>query len=322
MRQIVGRLPVTIIVIAMICFCLLALSPIDPVNAYLGYGKTVVSESQRTSIMAHWHLDQTLTARFVDWLIRFIQGDWGWSLTFNAPVSKIVSDRLSLSVPLITIAWVLSTLLGLALGIVAGFYKGRLIDQIIRGFSWFNTTMPGYWIAMLLLLCFALRWPLLPAGGVAPPGTLVDSVDTITALKYRVLPIIALTLTALPAVILHSREKMVTLMQSKTLLYAKAQGAGLWDIVYYHGFHHTAIPVLTFQLAALGELIGGSLLIEQVFSWPGLGQAAVHAGLYADIPLLMAIALSTAIVVCLGNVLADNINRLMAIRIAEKGCQG
>ncbi|WP_263080271.1 ABC transporter permease [Endozoicomonas sp. Mp262] len=316
-----GRLSLTVIAILVICFSLLALSPVDPVSAYLGYGKTVVSESQRLLIVEQWHLDQTLFTRFFDWLMRFVRGDWGWSLTFNAPVTSVISNRLGLSLPLIATAWGLSTLMGLLLGMAAGFYQGRVVDQVIRGFSWFNVTMPGYWIAMLLLLVFALRWPILPAGGVAPPGMLATTVGTVTAIKYRILPVAALTFTALPAVILHGREKMVALMESKTLLYARAQGAGVWDILFYHGLHHTTIPVLTFQLAALGELIGGSLLIEQVFSWPGLGQAAVQAGLYADIPLLMAIVVLAGVVVCLGNFLADGINRLMDVRVAEKGCR-
>lgn len=310
---------VTLLIVALISFCLLALSPVDPVNAYLGYGKTLVSEEQKLLIMQQWQLDQPFYRRFFTWLWGFVRGEWGWSLTFNSPVIGVMVERISLSLPLIASAWCFSTVLGLALGVAAGVRHGRMTDRVTCFLSWFHAAMPGYWVAMLLLLCFALRWPLLPAGGVVPPGSLEQTVDNLTALKYRVLPVAALTLTALPAVILHAREKVVSLMLSKTVQYARAQGAGRWDIAFYHGLPHAAIPVLTFQLAALGELLGGAVLIEQVFAWPGLGQATVQAGLYSDIPLLMAIALSTSIVVCLGNGMADWISRTLDARVVTGG---
>ena len=242
------------------------------------------------------------------------EGDWGWSLTFNMPVRAFIQERFVLSFLLLGSAWLLSTVFGMVLGIAAGLLRASCWDQWLCRLCWFKASMPGYWIAMLLLLVFSLYWPVFPAGGIAPPGTLNTEISKAVIVQHMVLPVIALTLTSLPAVILHCREKMLWLLGSDTVLYARAQGASWWDIAIYHGVTHTTLPVFTFQLASLGELFGGSVLIEQVFSWPGLGEATIQAGLYGDVPLLLAIAVCTSLFVCTGNGLANILCRRLDVR--------
>ncbi|MEM1242536.1 MAG: ABC transporter permease, partial [Cyanobacteria bacterium P01_H01_bin.26] len=139
----------------------------------------------------------------------------------------------------------------------------------------------------------------------APPGVLAGDVTIWQHLHHLLLPAITLSIIGIANIALHTRQKLIDVLHSDYILFARAQGEPLWGVIRYHGFRNLILPALTLQFASLSELFGGSVLVEQVFAYPGLGEATVQAALRSDIPLLVGIVFFSALFVYTGNTIAD-----------------
>ena len=225
---------------------------------------------------------------------------------YDLPVEAVAyAGLLCLVLGLLLFAWLLSGILGLTLGVLAGVFRGRWPDRLIRGWCLLISSTPAFWLAILLLLVFSVWLGWFPTGLSVPIGVDADSVTFLERLHHAVLPALTLSITGVSSIALHTREKMVDVMESDYVLFARARGESLRDIVLRHGLRNVALPAITLQFASVSEIIGGSVLVEQVFSYPGLGQAAVNAGLGSDLPLLLGITVITAAIVFGGNLIAD-----------------
>ncbi len=299
------RLGLLLVAVAIFTFVLLSFSPIDPVQAYIGADMMQISADQQVLIAERWGLDQPLWSRFVDWLGQLLQGNLGQSLVFNRPVGEVIVSRFQASLQMLAIAWLLSGILGLALGVLAGAMAGSWIDRLIRLYAYTLASAPTFWVALLLLIVFAVTWKVAPICCAVPPGVRSQDVTFWQHLHHLLLPAITLSIIGIANIALHTRQKLIEVLQSDYVLFALAQGENLWNIVRYHGFRNILLPAITLQFASLSELFGGSVLVEQVFAYPGLGEATVQAALRSDIPLLVGIVFFSALFVYTGNTLAD-----------------
>ena len=296
-----GRLSILLLVVCAGTFVMLSFSPVDPIRAYIGNDLLHVPPEQYARIAERWGLDQPLWKRFVHWFTRLLQGDLGYSMIFNEPVGQVIRERFMASLALLAGAWLLSGALGIGLGFVAGRYLNRWPDKLICSLSYLTASLPTFWIGLLLLTAFAVYWPVLPVCCAWEPGKTADSVGIAEKIRHLILPVCALSLVGLGQITLHTREKIATVMQSEFIAFARTQGERGWSLLRHHVLRHAIGPALCLQFASLGELIGGALLAEKVFAYPGLGQATIDAGLRSDIPLLMAIVFFTTILVFFGN---------------------
>ena len=164
---------------------------------------------------------------------------------------------------------------------------------------------PSFWLALLLLIIFGVWMKILPIGLSVPIGVEASGVTFLDRVRHAILPAVTLSITGISNITLHTREKMIDIMESDYILFAKARGEKTGSIILRHGIRNVLLPAMTLQFASVSEIIGGSVLVEQVFSYPGLGQAAVSAGLGSDIPLLMGITMISAAMVFAGNFIAD-----------------
>ncbi|WP_244465629.1 ABC transporter permease [Devosia chinhatensis] len=312
------RLALLLVTVAVVAFALAKMSPVDPVNAYLGAEIARVGPEQRAHIASKWGLDQPAQVQFSRWASNLLAGDLGYSMTYNAPVQEVLATRFKTSLPLLGLAWLLSGILGFALGVTAGARPGTWIDRIIRLYSYVLASAPTFWLAILLLIVFSvgLRWT--PVCCAGPIGVPPQDVTLLQSVHHLVLPLIALTVLGVAQIALHTRAKMVEIMQSDYALYARAQGASQMEIALRHGARNAALPALTVLFASLGELFGGSVLAEQVFAYPGLGSATVEAGIRGDVPLLLALALFLTCFVFIGNSIADLLYRVVDPRLHGK----
>ncbi|MDM7482166.1 MAG: ABC transporter permease [Halomonas sp.] len=301
--------------VAGLAFGLMMLSPIDPIDAYLGPQMAQVSPEQRALIAAQWGFDEPAAVQFGQWLRQLASGELGWSHVYQQPVGDVISLRFQRSFWLLFSAWLLSLVLGVALGIVAGSREGSLLDRLISGYAFVTASTPTFWLAILALLLFSVTLGWTPTCCAGPTGVVSRDVTFATRLHHLVLPVTTLALLSMATITLHTRARMVAFMRSDTALHAFAQGASRTDIAWRHGLRHASLPAITLAFASLGELFGGSILVEQVFAYPGLGQATVAAGLRSDVPLLLAIALFTALFVSIGNLTADALARVTDPRI-------
>lgn len=287
-------------------FLLLCASPLDPLRTNVGQAALgSMSQEQVAQLEAYWGADQPPVERYLGWLAGAVRGDLGTSLLYRQPVLTVIGQRLGSSLWLLLTAWVLSGALGLALGITAGAFRGRWPDKLIRGWCLVISSTPAFWLALLFLLLFSVWLGWLPIGLSVPIGVEEEAVTLADRLQHALLPALTLSVTGVSNIALHTREKLVDVLGSDYILLARARGEREGAIVLRHGLRNVALPALTLQFGSVGEIIGGSVLVEQVFSYPGLGQAAVTAGLGSDLPLLLGVTLVTSGLVFGGNLLAD-----------------
>ena len=314
------RMILLLFAVSIVTFALVSASPIDPLQANVGQAALgSMSETQKEKLRSYWGVDQPPVQRYINWVKDAVRGDMGVSLLYRQPVTRVIAVKLSNSLFLMGLAWVISGILGFILGLVAGIFRGKLPDKIIKGYSLLIASTPAFWLALLLLIVFSVWLKLLPIGLSVPIGVEASGVTFLDRVRHAILPAATLSITGVSNIALHTREKMIDIMESDYVLFAKARGASTWNIVKRHALRNVLLPAITLQFASISEIIGGSVLVEQVFSYPGLGQAAVTAGTGSDVPLLMGITLITAAIVFLGNYIANLLYGVVDPRIRRGG---
>lgn len=310
------RMMILLTLVSAAAFFLVTASPVDPLKTNVGQAALgSMSSQQIEKLQEYWGMGVPPLQRFAVWAGDMLKGDMGISLLYRKPVAAVIWDKLSNSLWLMTAAWLLSGLIGFTLGAVAGVYKGKAVDKVISAYALLTASTPAFWLALVLLMIFAVWLKLLPIGLSVPIGMEASAVSLGDRLTHSILPIITLSVTGISNIALHTREKMSEVMESDYVLFAKARGESKWEIVRRHGLRNILIPAMTLQFASISEIFGGSVLVEQVFSYPGLGQAAVTAGLGGDVPLLLGITIISAAIVYFGNFLANTLYCVVDPRI-------
>lgn len=307
-RYIIGKLiklAVLLLAVSILSFILVSNSPVDPIQSYIGADMTRVSPEQRQNIAEYWGLHEPPVQRFLHWGKNLLQGDMGTSLIYRSPVSSIIAERFVASLALMSLAWVLSGLFGFLLGIIAGMKEGTWIDKIIKGYCFTLASTPAFWLGLVLLILFSVWLGWLPIGLSTPAGILANEVSLLERIRHLILPVLTLSIVGVPHIALHTRQKLIEVLNSEYVRFAKAKGELGFTLLWNHGLRNISLPAISVHFASFGELFGGAVLAEQVFSYPGLGQAVVQAGLSGDVPLLLGIVLCSTIFVFIGNSIAD-----------------
>ena len=310
------RLMTLLIALCIVTFVLMEMSPIDPVTAYVG-ASTKVSASQRELIAEHWGLNKPPIERFIYWFKSIIQGDWGTSMIYRRPVLEVIGQKFKASLYLMIIAWVISGILGFILGIISGSNEDKFIDKIIRGYCYIIISTPTFWLGILFIMVFSVKLGWFPVALGVPIGVISSNVTFKNLLSHMILPAMTLSIIAVSNICLHTREKVIEVLSSDYVVFAKARGESKSSIIFNHVIKNVSLPAITLQFLSFSELFAGTIFAEQVFSYPGLGQATVSAGLKGDLPLLMGIVIISCIFVYIGNIIADLLYRVIDPRIKE-----
>ena len=310
------KLITLLVALCIITFVLMELSPIDPVTAYVG-ASTKVSAEQRALIAEHWGLNQPPLIRFWSWFKSIISGDWGTSMIYRRPVLEVIGQKFMSSIWLMGISWILSGIIGFILGIISGIKEGKLIDKIIRGYCYIIMSTPTFWLGILFIILFSVKLGWFPVALSVPIGVLSENVGFIERMQHIILPALTLSIISISSICMNTRQKVIEIMETDYVLFAKARGESQMSIVFNNVLKNVSLPAITLQFLSFSELFGGTIFVEQVFSYPGLGQATVSAGLKGDLPLLMGIAIISLIFVYSGNIIADLLYRVVDPRIRE-----
>ena len=314
------RVFLLVIAVSIMTFWLMVSSPIDPLNANVGQAALgTMSQEQIEKLESYWGVDTPPVERYLNWAKDFFWGDMGTSLLYRQPVRQVIAVKLGNSLLLMTAAWILSGILGFALGVLSGMNRDTWIDKGVKGYCLLISSTPTFWLALLLLMIFSVWLKILPIGLSVPIGMEASSVTFMDRLRHAVLPALTLSITGISNIALHTREKMIDIMESDYVLFARARGVRGFKLFRYYGFRNVLLPAITLHFASISEIFGGSVLVEKVFSYPGMGQAAVNAGLGSDLPLLLAIAVISAMIVFGGNFVADLLYRVVDPRIRKGG---
>lgn len=317
------RMAVLLFLVSVLTFALVSASPLDPLATNVGQAALgSMSREQIARLQEYWGVGVPPMERFFSWAKDFFRGDFGMSLLYRQPVMQVIGIKLKNSLWLMVTAWSLSGLVGFALGILAGKKPGSAADRIISAYALVTASTPAFWLALVFLMVFAVWLGWLPIGLSVPIGVEASGVTIGDRIAHAVLPALTLSVTGISNIALHTREKMAEAMESDYVLFARARGESEGRIVIQHGIRNVLLPAMTLQFASISEIFGGSVLVEQVFSYPGLGQAAVSAGLGGDVPLLLGITVITAAIVFAGNLTADILYRAVDPRISGEGRRG
>ena len=314
------RMILLLVAVSIAAFILVSISPIDPLQANIGQAALgSMSAEQIAKLEEYWGVGVPPMERFVSWASDFFRGDMGTSLLYRQPVVKVIAVKLENSLWLMCLAWLISGMVGFVLGILAGVKKDTWIDKLIKGYSLLIASTPAFWLALVLLMVFAVWLKILPIGLSVPIGVEASGVTIMDKIQHAILPALTLSITGISNIALHTREKMIDIMESDYVLFARARGESTWSIVKNHGFRNVILPAITLQFGSISEIFGGSVLVEQIFSYPGLGQAAVAAGTGSDVPLLLGITVISAAIVFGGNLIANILYGIVDPRIRRGG---
>lgn len=314
------RVVLLVIAASAVSFMLMKASPVDPVQANVGQNALgSMSQEQIEKIEEYWGVGESPVKQYFSWLKDFVSGDMGTSLLYRRPVSQVLGEKLQNSLMLMVIAWVISGVLGFALGALAGMKKGTFIDKGIKGYCLLISSTPTFWLALLVLMIFGVWLKIFPVGLSVPIGMTSSEISFADRLYHAFLPALTLSITGVSNIALHTREKMIEISESNYMMFARARGEKGWKLFKNHGFRNILLPAITIHFASISEIFGGSVLIEQVFSYPGMGQAAVTAGLGSDMPLLMAITVISSLIVFGGNAVANILYGIVDPRIRRTG---
>lgn len=300
-----AKLGALLLAVSLISFMLISYSPIDPVQSYIGAEISRISPEQRVKIEEYWGLNKSKPTQYFLWAKSVVQGNLGESLIYRKPVAEIIRDRFSASIALMGLAWVFSGIIGFLLGVLAGMNEGSFLDRMIKSYSFILASTPAFWLGLLLLMVFAAWLGWFPVGLASPAGSLTGEISLSEKISHLFLPVLTLSIVGVANIALHTREKLIEVLNSEYVRFAKAKGEKGMTLFWRHGLRNISLPAISLHFASFGELFGGAILTEQVFSYPGLGQAVVRAGLGGDVPLLLGITLFSVIFIFVGNFMAD-----------------
>lgn len=315
-RRLLAAVPV-LAVVTFGVFAVAAASPFDPAKAYAGSSGLGAGQDVLAQLRENLGADRPFTARWWDWLTAALHGDLGRSASLRQPVAQAIAERIGWSALLCGVAFALAVILGTALGVLAGRRRGGRFDRAVSSLSYVLEAAPPFWLGLLAIWFFALRLGALPAGGLTDTGS-----DTVTAgqvASHLVLPAAVLAVTQLPWFVLYVRQGVGDALTEDPVRGARARGLRERTVLLGHALRSGLLPVLTLVGSRVPELITGALLVETVFSWPGIASATVEAATSVDFPLLAALTVLATAAVLAGNLLSDLLYGLADPRVGFDG---
>lgn len=301
------QIPPLLLGISILTFLIFYFSPVDPVVAYLGL--TTVQKMPPEDVARvekQLGLDQPVQVRYMDWLGRVLHGDWGFSHIKKRPVLDVILERFSATLLLTITGYGLSVVLGILLGLASASRAGSRFDASLNGLNYVIYSTPTFLVALLVMLVFAVWLGWLPSSrmvSVAEPTSFWPNV--LDRMRHLILPAFVLAMSHMAVFYTYTRSSVLEAMREDYILTARAKGLSDRTIIYRHAFRNSLLPFITQVGLAIPWLIAGSVVVETIFAWPGIGKLAYDAALRADYMLLMGLTLFTSLLVISGNLLAD-----------------
>ena len=312
------QLPVVLLGVSVIVFLMMALTPGDPVEIMLADQRA--TEEQAASLRHDLGLDRPLATRFLVFLGNALTGDFGISFFHRRPVFDVIAERLPATIELTLVALLVAVAVAVPLGVAAAVKRDSWLDRALSALSLFGVSLPGFWFGILLILVFAVNLGVFPVGGRMPFSAEVARVtgflliDTLLAgrpdaflraLSHLALPAITLGLPTAALLARVIRSAMAEVLAADYVLFAEAKGLPRRRVLFLHALKNALIPAVTVLAIETGSLLGGNMIVETVFGWPGLGRLVVESIFARNYPLVQAAVLLYAVTYVLLNFAAD-----------------
>jgi peptide/nickel transport system permease protein len=305
--QRLGIMLLTLLFTSVLVFAATEILPGDAAAMILGQHAT---PEALALLREQLQLDQPAPVRYVNWLQGILRGDWGESLALNVPVRPLVLQRLANTALIAGLALVIGTPLGILLGIIAGLARDRWPDTLITVVTLFTLSLPRFVLAGFLILIFSSWLGILPSSSMIHPQASLGE-----AARFLVLPTLTLTLALLPHIARQTRSSIIEVMESHYIRTAILKGLAMPTVVWRHALRNALLPTISVVALNVGFLMSGTIIIENVFAYPGLGRLVLLAVSSQDIPLLQASVLIITTIFSLANLSADIFYFLLNPRI-------
>ena len=297
-RRILTVLPV-LFGVSVAVFLMIRLVPGDVVDVLLGT-EGVASPQRLAELRRLFGLDRPFYAQYADWAGRMVVGDLGTSLRTGRPILPDVLVRLPVTIQLTGTAMVISLLLGLPFGVISAVRRHTALDSVVRVAGLVGLSMPNFWLATMLVLFVSLYWRVLPTSGYVSP-----SQDLVGSFRSVLLPALALGVANMAILMRMTRSSVLEVLRQDYITTARAKGVSERGVIYRHALRNALIPVVTVAGVQVGYLLGGAIIIEQIFALPGIGTLVLNAITQRDYPLLQAAMLFIAFAFPIVNLVID-----------------
>lgn len=311
------KIAVMILIIATFNFLLVHAAPGDPAAVIAGQSGAS-DEKLLAQVRAEYGLDQPLHVQLTDYLAKVASFDLGYSYRQRQPVSVLIGERLPATLLLTVTAFLLALAIGSLLGTLAGVRAGRWTDTVISIAALLFYAMPVFWLGLMLVLIFSVQLDWLPAFGFSTIGPTITGIDLVLDVAtHMVLPVATLAAIYLAIYARLMRASIIEVEHQDYVKTARAKGLARGQVIRRHMLRNALLPVVTFAGVQAGALIGGSVVVETVFAWPGLGRLTFEAVMQRDYPVLLGVFLVMSVLVIAINLLTDLITRIIDPRLAR-----
>lgn len=287
-----------LLLVSAFTFFLINLAPGGPAAA-VSLERTA---AEREALYRQYGLDKPVVVRYLSWLGDLLRGDLGTSISQGLPVGSLLAQRFGNTLQLAFTALVLTALIGTVLGILAAVGRNRWPDHLISSVATLGMSIPGFWLGILCIIVFSVRLQVLPSSGIASVGRGFSLLDRV---QHLALPAGVLAFTLLPNVIRVARSAVLEVLGSDYVRTARAKGLPSWTVLLKHTFKNALVPIIAILGLITTVLFSGSVVIESVFSWPGLGRLAIEAANGRDYPVILGVTLLAGGIVVVVNLLVD-----------------
>lgn len=308
-RKLLAIIPM-LFIISVIVFVAIHFSPIDPIN-YLASPDMAANAANLAALREHLGLNDPIYVQYFRWLGNMFKGDFGYSIVDGTPISKIIAMKLPATFEISAIALVISTVFGIGLGIIAAIKQNTFIDYFGRIIGVIGVSIPQFFFGIILIQLFSIKLGWLPMGGRLQVGykSWWDHVPNI------ILPSVALGISMTGALLRYARNSMLDVLNKDYIRTARAKGIPEWKVYIKHAFRNSMGPTLVILAFRLPILIGGSVMIETVFSWPGIGSIILQGVSTSDYPVIMMTTLMIAAAMLIASFLVDILMAVLDPRI-------
>jgi len=283
--------------VTIIAFVMIRLAPGDPSAVMLGSDAAPKAVAE---FRAAYGLDRPIPVQYLAWLGHVVRGDLGMSIYLGRPVTTAILERLPISLTLTLSAFVIAVVLGISLGLVAAYWHDTWIDRLVSVVAALGLSMPSFWLGICLIYLFAVRWPVMPSGGFVEPW-----IDPGKSFRHLLLPAFALGYLQSGLIARMTRASMLEALRGDFVRVARSKGVGEFRVVVKHAFRNALIPVLTVTGITLAVMFGGAVVIETVFTLPGVGRLLVNAVVRRDYPVVQGTLLVVAAWYVVVNIAVD-----------------
>ena len=314
-RFIANRLLVSIVIllgISMLLFALVGIMPGDPAEMMLDpFSFTGDRDAALTSIRERLGLDSPLPVQYLRWMGELLRGNFGYSYFDGRPVTEIIMGRLGATLRLVSVSLVIALAVGVSLGIIAALRRNTGTDYGISFVSLIMISVPPFFVALVGIFIFGLTLRIAPTSGMNSPG----GGDLLDSVRYLALPASILGLMLAGPYVRYARASMIDVLSQDYITTARSKGLSSRRVVLRHGLHNALIPLVTVVALQIPVLFAGSVIIEQLFTWPGIGRMALDAILSRNYPILLGFVMIVAVLVLLCNLIVDVLYAIIDPRI-------